>query len=295
MRTPLRTSQDWMKWFGWLDLGNRAKQPSANLDALPMPRELAELPDRPWRWRFCMAILLGGQVVVRLLQGKTSRRYVMEHMIAAGPGSLNAVLLTSYFSGMIFTIQTARELVHFGAVSSVGGAFAIAFCRELAPILTAAVIAGQVGSAFAAEIGSMRVTEQIDALQMLKTDPINYLVVPRVIACCLMLPIMTILALVTGIGGGIFVANVFYQVSPTVFLESVRSFLTMTDLFGVVIKATLFGALIAIIGCSWGLTTTGGVKGVGRSATAAVVTTWVSIFVVNFFLSLVMFQELGLG
>jgi phospholipid/cholesterol/gamma-HCH transport system permease protein len=109
-----------------------------------------------------------------------------------------------------------------------------------------------------------------------------------------MLPVMTILGLVTGMIGGIFIAQHFYTVSPSEFLRSVQSVLALTDLMNVVIKSVVFGSLVAIIGCSWGLTTTGGVKGVGRSATAAVVTAWVSIFVVNFFLSLVMFQELGI-
>ncbi|HEY9643175.1 MAG TPA: MlaE family lipid ABC transporter permease subunit [Coleofasciculaceae cyanobacterium] len=253
----------------------------------------AEAWNHRWTLRLLMGILLAGQVVVHLLQGKFYRRNVLGHMLTVGPESLNPVLMTNLFAGMIFTVQTARQLVHFGAVDMVGGAFVIGFCRELAPILTACVIAGQVGSAFAAEIGGMRVTEQIDALQMLKTDPIDYLVVPRVIACCLMLPAMTMLGLVTGIGGGVFVSASFYHLPPLEFLDSVRSILQVTDLFNLVLKAFIFGAIVAVLGCSWGLTTTGGVKGIGQSATAAVVTTWVSIFVVNFFLSLSLFQELG--
>ncbi len=248
-----------------------------------------------WLRRFLAALLLGGQVLFRIVLGKIRRRNLMEHLITAGPHCLISVVLTTYFSGMIFTIQTARELVRFGAVEQiVGGAFALAFCRELAPILSACVLAGQVGSAFAAEIGAMRVTEQIDALQMLKTDPIEYLVVPRVVACCLMLPVLTIIALVVGILGGVFAAATFYNVSPGSFMESVRMFLQLWDLLSVIIKSVIFGAIVAVIGCSWGLTTTGGVKGVGRSATAAVVTAWVCIFIVNFFLSLALFQELGI-
>jgi phospholipid/cholesterol/gamma-HCH transport system permease protein len=291
MKTPLSLFHAWNKRRMRIAVATQAKiqQPK-----LPSPAFLPP-PDRTrenrWFERFLMAVLLGGQVVVRLFRGKFYHRQVMEHMVSVGPASLNAVLLTNYFAGMIFTIQTARELVHYGAVSAVGGAFALAFCRELAPILTASVIAGQVGSAFAAEIGSMRVTEQIDALQMLRTDPIDYLVIPRVIACCLMLPIMNILALVTGIGGGVFISSNFYHLPIATFLNSVRSFLQLSDLFDVVLKGLIFGALVAVISCSWGLTTTGGVKGVGRSVTAAIVTTWVAIFVVNFFLSLVMFQD----
>lgn len=267
------------------DQGLAAENSHENLQPQSQPQ---------WTLRFILGIFLGGQVFIHLFRGKLNRQSVLEHMVTVGPESLKPVLMTNFFAGMIFTVQTARELIHFGAVSMVGGAFAIAFCRELAPILTACVIAGQVGSAFAAEIGAMRVTEQIDALQMLKTDPVDYLVVPRVVACCLMLPSMTILGLATGIGGGIFVSAYFYNLTPSEFLDSVRSILQVTDLFNVVLKSFIFGAIVAILGCSWGLSTTGGVRGIGQSATAAVVSTWVSIFVVNFFLSLSLFQEVSL-
>jgi phospholipid/cholesterol/gamma-HCH transport system permease protein len=242
--------------------------------------------------RFLMAIFLGGQIPVRILTGRIYRRNVLEHMFAVGPDSLNPVLMINLFAGMIFTVQTGRQLVHYEALDALGGAFAIAFCRELAPILTASIIAGQVGSAFAAELGSMRVTEQIDALQMLKTDPVDYLVVPRVLACC-MLPVMTMVGLVTGICGGVFIGSFLFKLPMSEFLGSIQSDLVLSDLFIIVTKAFIFGAIVAILGCSWGLTTTGGVKGVGRSVTSAVVTTWVSIFVVNFFLSLALFRELG--
>ncbi len=239
------------------------------------------------------ALLLFGQVWLHLLQGKTYYRKILQHLVTAGPGSISPVLLVGGFAGMIFTVQTARELIRFGAVNAVGGAFALAFCRELAPILTASIMAGQVGSAFAAEIGAMRVTEQIDALYMLKTDPIDYLVLPRVIACCLMLPVMTVFALVMGIFGGVFAASQFYQITPEIFLESVRNFLEPSDLLIILLKGFIFGVLVAVIGCSWGLTTKGGAKEVGESATKAVVTSWVSIFIIDFFLSLLLFENVG--
>lgn len=295
MKIPVTVSQGWSRRFNYVRSLTRIFTLESVHPSFTDVHRAADYLQNCWTARFLMAVLLGGQVLMRLLKGKICHRHILEHMVMVGPGSLIAVLLTSFFSGMIFTIQTARELVQFGAVSAVGGAFAIAFCRELAPLLTASIIAGQVGSAFAAEIGSMRVTEQIDALHMLKTDPVDYLVVPRVVACCMMLPIMTILALVTGILGGVFIAANLYSLPAATFLDSVQAFLNLTDLFNVVLKAFVFGAIVAVIGCSWGLTTTGGVKGVGRSATAAVVTTWVTIFIVNFFLSLVMFQELGIA
>jgi phospholipid/cholesterol/gamma-HCH transport system permease protein len=247
--------------------------------------------DQWWIVRCFATVLLFGQISLHIIKGKTYYRKVLEHMVTAGPGSLPPVLLVSGFAGMIFTIQTARELVKFGAVETVGGAFALAFCRELAPILTASVIAGQVGSAFAAEIGAMRVTEQIDALYMLKTDPIDYLVLPRVIACCLMMPLMMIFALVMGISGGVFAAFQFYQIQPETFLESVRDFLEPSDMLIILLKGLIFGIIVAVNGCSWGLTTKGGAKEVGESATTAVVTTWVAIFMMDFVLALLLFEQ----
>ena len=246
-----------------------------------------------WFERLVAAILLGGQVFFHLLKAKIHRRNTLEQMSVVGPESLTIALTTAGFVGMVFTIQVAREFINFGAVSTVGGVLALALTRELAPVLTAVVVAGRVGSAFAAEIGTMRVTEQIDALYMLKTDPIDYLVVPRVLACCVMLPMLNILSLITGMAGGLLIANGLYDISPHVFLTSVRNFLELWDLVTSIIKAVAFGGLIAVIGCSWGLTTSGGAKGVGQSTTTAVVTSLLAVFVVNFFLSWVMFQGTG--
>jgi phospholipid/cholesterol/gamma-HCH transport system permease protein len=240
--------------------------------------------------RLLAASFLGGQVFLHLLQGKIHRRNTLEQMNAVGPESLSIALITAGFVGMVFTIQVAREFINFGATTTVGGVLALALARELSPVLTAVVVAGRVGSAFAAEIGTMRVTEQIDALYMLKTDPIDYLVVPRVIACALMLPILSLMSLGVGLSGGIFIAQALYDIDSNVFLNSVQNFMDMWDIFSSLIKAFLFGVVIAVIGCSWGLTTTGGAKGVGQSTTTAVVTSLLAVFVLNFFLSWLMFQ-----
>ncbi|MGG6293231.1 MlaE family lipid ABC transporter permease subunit [Leptolyngbya sp. AN02str] len=246
-----------------------------------------------WSQRLLAASLLGGQVLVHLATKKINRRNVLEQMALVGPGSLLIALLTAATVGMVFTIQVAREFIGLGAGSAVGGVLGVALARELAPVLTAVIVTGRVGSAFAAEIGTMQVTEQIDALYMLRTDPIDYLVVPRVIACCLMLPVLTILSFATGMTGGILVARTMYDISPHVFLDSAQNFLDVWDLASAAIKAMVFGALIAVIGSSWGLTTTGGAKGVGQSTTTAVVTALLTIFVSNFFLSWIMFQGQG--
>ena len=246
-----------------------------------------------WLQRLLAAILLGGQVLIHVISRPIHRRNTVEQMAAVGPQSLIIALVTALFVGMVFTIQVAREFINFGATNAIGGVLALTLSRELAPVLTAVVIAGRVGSAFAAEIGTMRVTEQIDALQMLKSDPIDYLVIPRVIACAMMLPLLSVLSFITGMIGGLLVATNLYGISFTVFVNSAQNFLSTWDLASALIKAVIFGVLIAVIGSSWGLTTTGGAKGVGQSTTTAVVTSLLAIFITNFFLSWVMFQGTG--
>ncbi len=246
-----------------------------------------------WFQRLLAAVLLGGQTIVHLISGKIHRRNTLDQMATVGPESLTITAVTAAFVGMVFTIQVAREFLNFGASNAVGGVLAVALARELAPVLTAVVLAGRVGSAFAAELGTMRVTEQIDALYVLRTDPIDYLVIPRAIACCVMLPILTILSLVVGMTGGLLIASNLYGISQSVFIDSAQNFLGVWDLCSSALKGLVFGGLIAIIGCSWGLTTTGGAKGVGESTTTAVVTALLAIFITNFFLSWLMFQGLG--
>ena len=246
-----------------------------------------------WLERSLAAFFLAGQVIVHLLKGRIHRQNTTEQMTVVGPDSLIIALVTATFVGMVFTIQVAREFLNFGAVQAIGGVLALALSRELAPVLTAVVLAARVGSAFAAEIGTMKVTEQIDALYVLKSDPIDYLVIPRLIACCAMLPILTIISLVMGLIGGVFVGNLFYGIANTTFIESIQTFLQPWDLISGAIKSIIFGGIIAVIGCNWGLTTTGGAKGVGESTTTAVVMALISIFIVNFFLSWIMFQGLG--
>ncbi|MEY2977998.1 MAG: MlaE family lipid ABC transporter permease subunit [Prochlorotrichaceae cyanobacterium] len=246
-----------------------------------------------WLNRAGSAFLLGGQTVIHILRGRFHYRNILEQMASVGPDSLLITVVAAIFVGAVFTIQVAREFLEFGAGSLVGGVLSLSLLRELAPVLTGVLLAGRVGSAFAAEIGTMRVTEQIDALLMLRTDPVDYLVVPRVVACCLMAPVLTLLFAVTGTFGGLLVAIYFYDLTQVTFLNSVQDFLEPWDLTSAVIKSIVFGAIVAIIGASWGLTTHGGAKGVGTSTTAAVVTALLAIFICNFFLSGFMFQGLG--
>ena len=243
--------------------------------------------------RYLSAVFLCGQAIVHILQGKLYRRNIIEQMAFVGPASLSISMLTLFAVGSVFTIQVAREFLNFGAGRVVGGVLALSLARELAPVLTAVVLAGRVGSAFAAEIGTMQVTEQIDALYMLRTDPVDYLVIPRLVSCCLMLPLLTIFSFVTGLLGGMIVASSIYNIQAGAFVDSARGFLNSWDMVSMCVKGLCFGVLVSIIGCNWGLTTTGGAKGVGDSTTRAVVVSILGIFVTNFFLSWLMFQGAG--
>ncbi|MEM9089070.1 MAG: ABC transporter permease [Cyanobacteria bacterium P01_F01_bin.53] len=228
-----------------------------------------------------MAVLLAGQVMHRLLRGRYGQRQIMDHLMFAGPRSLGPVVATNICAGIIFAVQTAREMARFGAISSLGGAFAAAYCRELAPLLTAGVLACQVGSAFAAEIASMKLTQQIDALKMLRTDPIDYLVMPRVLACGIMLPVLTMLALFIGVISGGLITSYVYDLSMSTFLDGVHGYLSVPDVLMVLAKAALFGGVIAVASCSRGLTAVCNGRGVGQSATSAVVTAWLALFFID--------------
>jgi phospholipid/cholesterol/gamma-HCH transport system permease protein len=244
-----------------------------------------------WSFKLAQSFLLLGQIVVHILfRRRLHWRNMKEQMSIVGTESVMITLITASFVGGVFTIQVAKEFINFGAQQAIGGILAIALSRELAPVLTAVIIAGRVGSAFAAEIGTMQVTEQIDALYMLRTNPIDYLATPRLIACILMLPILTILALLTGMTGGMLISQAMYSIPYGTFLNSVKNFLQTWDLIAALLKSCVFGALIAVIGTSWGLTTTGGAKGVGESTTTAVVTALLAIFISNFFLSWLFFS-----
>jgi phospholipid/cholesterol/gamma-HCH transport system permease protein len=244
-----------------------------------------------WLIKLGKSGLLIGQIITHILiYRRLHWRNTLEQMSMVGTESLLITLITASFVGAVFTIQVAKEFINFGAQQAIGGILAIALARELIPV----IIAGRIGSAFAAEIGTMQVTEQIDALYMLRTNPIDYLVTPRAIACLSMLPVLTILGFLTGMAGGLFLSQAMYAIPYTMFLNSVQSLLKPWDLIAAMIKSSVFGVLIAVIGTTWGLNTTGGAKGVGESTTTAVVTSLLAIFISNFFLSWLFFQNASL-
>lgn len=218
---------------------------------------------------------------------------VIRQMAKLGADSLPIVTMTIMCTGMVLAVQTAKEFVRFGAAASVGGIVAIAMGRELAPILTGVVVAGRIGAAIAAEIGTMKVTEQIDALKVMATSPISYLVVPRFIAIGLMMPVLIVYANLVGSIGGWLVATNYAGISSYTYIDSIRQFAELWDMVGGMIKGIFFGGIIAIIGCHKGLLAKQGAEGVGIATTASVVLSIILIFVSNYFLSVILFVQGG--
>lgn len=246
-----------------------------------------------WLFRTVACLLLGGQVIVRICKGNIHWRNTLEQMKLVGPKSLGVALLTAGFVGMVFTIQFVREFAKLGLTRSVGGVMALALSRELTPVVTAIILAGRVGSAFAAELGTMQVSEQMDSLRVLYTDPVDYLVTPRVLASMVAGPILNVLCFCMGIGASVLLADLVYNVPANVIIDSARRALSSYDVATSMVKSWVFGSIVATISCSWGFTTTGGAKGVGESTTSAVVISLVSIFIADFLLSFLFYQGQG--
>lgn len=223
------------------------------------------------------------------LNGRFRWKNVLVQMVRVGFDSLPITLVSVGFVGMVFSVQIATEFLKYGAGRMVGAVLAIALTRELAPLITAIVISGRIGSSFAAEIGTMKVTEQVDALYVLNSDPVNFLVLPRYLACLVMMPFLTVLADVAGFIGGYLMAVYVSGIDPRGFLNSAQNFIKLSDINGGLVKATIFGLILAAVGCHYGLVTEGGARGVGQSTTRAVVVAMLTIFIVNYFLSMFLF------
>src|ERR1700736_2062008 len=209
----------------------------------------------------------------------------LRQMVRVGVDSVPVVFLTTMFTGMVMALQMYNGFHRVHAEDFVGSAVALAMLRELSPVLVGLMVTGRVGSSMAAEIGTMRVTEQIDALKALATDPVQYLFVPRVIAGICMLPLLVILGDALGIGGGYLVAVRLLGANGVVYQNNTFQFLHIKDLWTGVIKASTFGLILTLTGCVRGYYTSGGAEGVGRSTTQAVVSASLIILLADFFLS----------
>jgi phospholipid/cholesterol/gamma-HCH transport system permease protein len=206
-------------------------------------------------------------------------------MDVIGFGSLPIVILTGFFSGAVMALQMSKALAQYGAVGKTPDLVTMALVRELGPVLTSLMVAGRNSSGMASELGSMKVTEQIDAMRALGTDPSQKLVTPRLIATCIVLPLLTVIADFLGIFGGFVIAYTLLRMSATQFWSSAWQAIDYSDIFQGLIKPFAFAFIVALVGCHYGMQTSGGTQGVGRSTTRAVVVASVWIFILDFFIT----------
>lgn len=233
-------------------------------------------------------LMLLGQTV-KAARGGVDTKDLVEQMASLGVNSVAIALLTTTTSGAVLALYFAPFLKQYGAESFTGAVVALAIARELAPVLTGVVVAARAGSAIAAEIGTMKVTEQIDALRALAVSPIQYLVVPRVLAAVLMVPLVCALADAGGILGGTLLSQ-SKGVLPVVYWNSMKQFLDLSDFTRGIFKTLVFGLIIALVGCHQGLQTRGGATEVGHATTNAVVLSIILIYLANFVMTYFMFS-----
>lgn len=228
---------------------------------------------------------LVGQVGRALVTRPIYTRDIIEQLDAIGIGSLTVVILTGTFTGMVLALQSGMTLDQFGGRDVVGRLVSASMVKELGPVLTALMVTGRVGSGIAAELGSMVVTDQISALRALGADPVRKLVLPRVVAGTVMLPLLTVVGDAVGIVGGWIISTMQLRVASSVYWNNVVQGLFMADIWMGLIKPLVFGFVLVSIGCQVGLRTTGGTQGVGRATTRAVVGASVVVLAVDFFLT----------
>ena len=215
-------------------------------------------------------------------------RNLFKQLEFVGNQSLSIVLITGAFTGMVFAVQTDFAFGRFGARGLIGSTVVLALTRELGPVLTSLMVNGRVGSAMAAEIGTMRVTEQIDALESMAVDPIQYLASPRIGASILMLPILCAAFNIVGTLGVSYVATQVLGVNPGPYYARMEWFVDPDDIWGGMLKSSVFGFIIASVGCYRGFHAKGGAEGVGRAPTRAVVASGVAVLVVDYFITLIL-------
>jgi phospholipid/cholesterol/gamma-HCH transport system permease protein len=228
---------------------------------------------------------LAGQTIREAFRRPFELGNYMRQFEQIGVRSMSIALVTSLFIGMVLALQTAYSLAAFGGKLFIGKVVSLSLVRELAPVLMALMVGGRVGAGMTAEIGTMKVTEQIDALRALATSPVRKLVVPKVVATTLMLPVLTVIACAVGIAGGLIVAVFNLNLTANFYMRSVMTTLQYNDLASGIGKTFFFGFAIALIACFNGLRASGGADGVGRATTSTVVTGAITVLVLDFFLT----------
>jgi len=230
-------------------------------------------------------VLLTTRTATSLFKRPLEGSAILQQLESLGVRSMGIVTVTSVFIGMVMTIQFAFGLKRFGGVEYIPRVIILSFCRELAPTLTAVIVGGRIGSGMAAEVGAMNVTEQVDAIRALGADPAKKLVLPRVLAAIVVMPLLSVYALALGTAGAVVICAFQYDIKPNLFLSSSLEAVKLGDFFAGLAKTPVFGFLISIIGCHFGLRTSGGTEGVGLSTTRTVVAISIAILVADFFLT----------
>lgn len=237
-----------------------------------------------------------GEITILLLQAIAwmivppyRLKATIKQMEFVGVKSISVVILTGIFTGGVLALQSHQGFKLFGAETLVGSIVALSMTRELGPVLTALMVNGRAGSAMAAELGTMRVTEQIDALYVMAANPIKYLIVPRIIAGVIMLPVLTVVSDFLGIIGGYFVGVFLLHINSGMFVANMLQYLDLDDIFHGLTKSVFFGLILTHIGCYKGFYTEGGAEGVGKATTEAVVISSVLILISDYILTSIMF------
>jgi phospholipid/cholesterol/gamma-HCH transport system permease protein len=229
--------------------------------------------------------ILAGRTLTSLPRRPFETAATIYQIEALGVRSVGIVAVSSIFVGMVMTVQFAYGLQRFGGLEYIPRVVILAFVRELGPTLMAIIVGGRIGSGIAAEVGAMNVTEQVDAIRALGGEPAKKLVLPRVAAAMIVLPLLSVISDTLGTLGALLVASAEYGIGPRLFAQSALETVRLSDLFSGLAKTPIFGFIIAIVGCHFGLTTTGGTEGVGRSTTRTVVAVSIAILVADFFLT----------
>jgi phospholipid/cholesterol/gamma-HCH transport system permease protein len=237
--------------------------------------------------------LLAKESIASLLTFKVAWRDLIYQVYFTGVKSQSVVLVTGAFTGMVLAAQTYLQFHKVKMDTATLAVVSVSMCSELGPVLTGLMVAGRVGAAIAAELGTMRVTEQIDALRTLATHPVDYLVVPRLVALHIVLPLLTAGAIAVGIGAGYLVSVHLYGTDPTYSWYNMLRYTNTSDVAVGLIKSVIFGGIVALIGCYKGLCCGEGAEGVGRATTEAVVYSSITILISNFFLTLTLSRIFG--
>jgi phospholipid/cholesterol/gamma-HCH transport system permease protein len=231
-------------------------------------------------------IFFAGETIQWIFRPPFRPELVLAQMAAIGVGSTFIVSTTGFFTGMVLALQVTYAMGQFGAEGYVGGSVALSLARELAPVLTALMVIGRSGSAIATELGTMRVTEQIDAMETMAVNPVQYLAVPRFIAALAMFPALTMLFNVLGYAGGYLMGIFVSDIPPGPFIEHTRTMVETQDVVHGLFKSVAFGAVVAVVTCYRGYAAEGGARGVGEGTTRAVVMSSIAILVVDYALTL---------